>query len=66
MEDGKMGLIEFIIEAIAGIFGLVIGILGGIFGLVVGLFGAVFGLLVAAIVLALVAAPVLLLMVLIF
>jgi hypothetical protein len=45
---------------------LVVGILGGIFGLVVGLVGTVFGLLVAGIVLALLAAPVLLLLVLIF
>lgn len=61
-----MGLIEAILGIIGGIFGLVVGILGGIFGLVVGLFGTVFGLLVAGLVLALLAAPVVLLLAIIF
>jgi hypothetical protein len=61
-----MGLIEAIVGMIGGIFGLVVGIIGGVFGLVVGLFGTIFGLFVGGIVLALLAAPVLLLLGIIF
>jgi hypothetical protein len=61
-----MGLLRLIFGLIGGLIGLVVGILGGIFGLVVGLFGTVFGLLVAGLVLLFLAAPLVLLLAIIF
>ncbi len=54
-------MFEFIFGLIGGIIELVVGLIGGIFGLIAGLFGATCGCLVTGLVLALVAAPILLL-----
>lgn len=61
-----VGFFKLIFGLIGGAIGLVVGLIGGFFGLVVGLLGAVFGLVVAGVALLAVAAPILLLLAIIF
>jgi len=64
-EDGKMGLIKFVLGLVGGIIGLVFGLIGGMFGLVFGIGGAALGLVLAVLVL-FVVAPVVILLAIIF
>lgn len=50
-----MGLIEFFINLIGGIFGLVFGLIGGLIGLVFSIIGGIIGLVATVIGIALLA-----------